>query len=110
VLLTQTDDLEQPSVHPAVTKLLAKYQDVFELPNKLPPERVYDHAVPLLPNAIPVNARPYRYSPLHKDEIERQVKEMLNAGLIVPSTSPFCFTDIADPEKGWKLEILCGSQ
>jgi len=93
-----------------VTKLLAQYQDVFELPNKLPPERVYDHDVPLLPNAIPVNARPYRYSPLHKDEIERQVKEMLNAGLIVPSTSPFCFTDIADPEKGWKLEILCGLQ
>jgi hypothetical protein len=36
-----------------------------------------------------VNSRPYRYSPLHKDEIERQVAEMLKAGLIKISTSPF---------------------
>jgi hypothetical protein len=36
-----------------------------------------------------VNARPYRYSPLHKDEIERQVAELLKAGLIVPSVSSF---------------------
>jgi hypothetical protein len=36
-----------------------------------------------------VNARPYHYSPLHKDEIERQVREMLQQGLISTSTSPF---------------------
>jgi len=89
VILAQTDNLVQPSVHPAVAEVLAKYQDVFELPHKLLPERVYDYAIPLIPNAIPVIARPYRYSPLHKDEIERQVKEMLTAGLIVRSTSPF---------------------
>ena len=42
-----------------------------------------------MPNAVPVNSKPYRYSPLHKDEIERQVKELLAAGLITPSTSPY---------------------
>jgi hypothetical protein len=36
-----------------------------------------------------VNSRPYRYSPLHKNEIEKQVKELLEAGLITHSTSPF---------------------
>jgi hypothetical protein len=36
-----------------------------------------------------VNACPYRYSPQHKDEIERQVTAMLQAGVIVPSMSPF---------------------
>ena len=36
-----------------------------------------------------MNSRPYRYSPLHKNEIERQVKELLEAGLITHSTSPF---------------------
>ena len=36
-----------------------------------------------------MNTKPYRYSPLHKDEIERQVKELLSNGLITQSTSPF---------------------
>nr|AAP54660.2 retrotransposon protein, putative, unclassified [Oryza sativa Japonica Group] len=33
--------------------------------------------------------QPYRYSPLQKDEIEKQVKEMIDAGLITPSMSPY---------------------
>jgi hypothetical protein len=36
-----------------------------------------------------VNSKPYRYSPYHKDEIERQVNALLEAGLITPSVSPF---------------------
>lgn len=36
-----------------------------------------------------MNSRPYRYSPQHKDEIEKQVAELLKAGLITPSSSPF---------------------
>ena len=72
-----------------IQDLLLQYADVFAAPQELPPTRVYDHTIPLLPNAVPVNSRPYRYSPQHKDEIERQVKEMLTASLEVPSTSPF---------------------
>jgi hypothetical protein len=33
--------------------------------------------------------KPYRHSPSQKDEIERQVKEMLKNGIIQPSSSPF---------------------
>ena len=58
-------------------------------PKSLPPARVFDHAINLIPGSVPVNSRPYRYSPLQKDEIERQVSEMLKAGLITPSISPF---------------------
>ena len=89
VMLAPGDQFVPTNVDQQVDQLLSTYQDVFQDSKKLPSERVYDHTIPLLPNAIPVNARPYRYSPLHKDEIERQVREMLDAGLIVPSTSPF---------------------
>ncbi|KAL3576808.1 hypothetical protein D5086_022091 [Populus alba] len=37
----------------------------------------------------PVNVRPYRYAYFQKAEMEKQVQEMLNFGLIRPSTSPF---------------------
>ena len=52
-----------------ITVLLESYQDVFASPNNLPPSRDYDHAIHLVPDAVPVNSKPYRYSPLQKDEI-----------------------------------------
>jgi hypothetical protein len=55
----------------------------------LPPARPCDHSIPLVPGAQPVQVRPYRYPPLLKDEIERQVTDMLKLGIIRPSASPF---------------------
>ncbi|XP_073367792.1 uncharacterized protein [Aegilops tauschii subsp. strangulata] len=84
--------------HPAVTTdevppqlqaLLDEYADVFQEPKTLPPHRDFDHAIHLEPGTSPPNVRPYRYSPLQKDEIERQVAEMLQVGLITTSISPF---------------------
>ena len=72
-----------------VEQVLQQYHTVFSVPKTLPPSRSHDHHIPLLPNTAPVNSRPYRYSPLHKTEIERQVKELLEAGLIIHSSSPF---------------------
>lgn len=69
--------------------LLQDFSDLFEEPKSLPPHRDYDHAISFKPGAVPVNSRPYKYSPLHKNKIERQVKELLLAGLITHSTSPF---------------------
>lgn len=51
--------------------LLTQYADVFNDPRQLPPARSYDHAIPLQPNSIPINSRPYHYSPQHKTEIEK---------------------------------------
>nr|CAE04013.2 OSJNBa0045O17.10 [Oryza sativa Japonica Group] len=43
----------------------------------------------LLPNAKPVTKKPYRYYPEQKDEIEKQVTQMLQQGIIQSSVSPF---------------------
>jgi hypothetical protein len=83
-----------PAVHPAVQHLLYEFQDLFAAPTKLPPPRVYDHTIPLVPGATPVNSRPYRYSPAHKDEIEKQVQELFTLST----------------EKRWLMEVLCGLQ
>jgi hypothetical protein len=74
---------------PDLQALLTENQDVFVEPKHLPPQRALDHAISLPEEAQPVNSRPYRYSPLQKDEIERQVEEMLQAGVITTSMSPF---------------------
>jgi hypothetical protein len=36
-----------------------------------------------------MNSRPYHYSPQHKNEIESQVKKLLESGFITHSHSPF---------------------
>jgi hypothetical protein len=78
-----------PSFPEAVQKLLQQFDQLFQEPSSLPPHRDCDHHIPLLPGAKPVNVKPYRYSPQQKTEIEKQVQDMLAAGLIQHSTSPF---------------------
>jgi hypothetical protein len=49
-----------------LTSLLTEFQDLFSRPAALPPKRLFDHYIPLMSESMPVNARHYRFSPLHK--------------------------------------------
>lgn len=69
--------------------MLQEFPDVFAEPTTLPPAKSHDHHIPLKSNAIPVSIRPYRYNFFQKNEIEKQVSEMLNNGMIQPNHSPF---------------------
>ncbi|XP_020082221.1 uncharacterized protein LOC109705849 [Ananas comosus] len=79
----------EPELPPELKEVLNQYSDVFEEPKELPPQRSSDHKIPLQPGATPVNIRPYRHAHEQKGEIERQIKEMLEAAIIRPSNSPF---------------------
>ena len=48
-----------------------------------------NHSINLQPGTIPINVRPYFYAYHHKDEIEKQVRELLDNGVIHHSISPF---------------------
>ncbi|XP_073353661.1 uncharacterized protein [Aegilops tauschii subsp. strangulata] len=93
-----------PSQTP-ISDLLEEFADVFATPTGLPPHRQYDHAVTLEEGAQHTNTRPYRYSPLQKDKIERQVKEMLDAGVITHSVSPYAAPVLLVKKKDgtWRL-------
>jgi hypothetical protein len=57
--------------------LIAQYEELFAKPVGLPPKRHISHTIPLIPGAQPFRLRPYRYNPAQKDEIEKQVQELL---------------------------------
>lgn len=79
---------EQP-VPSKIQQVLAEFKGRFKEPKTLPPHREFDHIIPLLPNAKAVSKKPYRYAPHQKDEIEKQIAQMLKQGIIQASTSPF---------------------
>jgi hypothetical protein len=72
-----------------IQSILTEFAEVFQAPQGLPPHREFDHTVNLFPDTQPINCRSYRYSPFQKDEIEKQVKEMLQQGTVISSVSPF---------------------
>jgi hypothetical protein len=89
-VVQQVDDRTSEAVLPdSIAQVLQNFKEVFSAPTELPPHREYDHTISLLLGLVPVNSQPYRYSPMHKDEIERQVRALFDSGLIETSTSPF---------------------
>lgn len=81
--------VDHTTLPPQIQTLLSQYSDLFTKPTSLPPSRATDHSIHLTQNSDPVNVRPYRYPYFQKQEIERQVEEMLLHGMIQPSRSPF---------------------
>lgn len=67
---------------PEVQLLLDEFRSIFAEPTELPPRRPCDHSIPLVPGATPVAVHQYQYKPALKDEIERQVSELLQHGFI----------------------------
>jgi hypothetical protein len=82
-----------------IQSLLQTFQHLFQPPVGLPPKRACDHVIPLVPEAQNVAIRPYRYPPKLKDELEKEVAEMLEQGIIQPSKSLFSSPVLLVPKK-----------
>lgn len=72
-----------------VEGLIEKNSDCFHLPDeKLNHTNVLEHRIPTI-NEIPIHTRQYRFPVIHKDEINKQVNELLEQEIIKPSKSPY---------------------
>ena len=104
---TTTDLSEEvQEVRETVKEMLAQHQRVFGPITGLPPSRDIDHVIQLIPGASPVNVHPYRYPHILKNEIERLVQEMLEAGIVRPSLSPFSSPVLLMKKIRWRMEVL----
>ena len=71
-------------------KLLEEFLELFgPIPKGRPMHRGEGHTIPLLPGSSPPWRGVYRLSQAEKEELAKQLKAMLLAGWIEPSTSPF---------------------
>ncbi|KZV13849.1 hypothetical protein F511_44950 [Dorcoceras hygrometricum] len=86
-------------------EVISRYGLIFDKPQGLPPSRSQDHAINIKEGKGPVQVRPYRYAHRQKNEIEKLVNEMLTAGVIQPSHSPYSSTVILVKKKdgSWRF-------
>ncbi|RVW30894.1 Transposon Tf2-12 polyprotein [Vitis vinifera] len=75
----------------SVVSILKEFRDVMpaELPKELPPRRPIDHKIELMPGTKAPTQAPYRMPPAELLELRKQLKELLDAGLIQPSRAPY---------------------
>jgi len=77
------------------------------LPPGMPPRRNVVHPITLEPTAKPSYRPMYRLSPEEKEECEKQVKDLLDKGLIQPSSSPWGAPVLFVPKPNGKLRMCC---
>ncbi|MCO5547062.1 hypothetical protein L7F22_000503 [Adiantum nelumboides] len=75
--------------------------------DELPPERPEDHRIDVVPSSSPPNRPPYRVNAAQQKEIMSQVNELLEKGLIQPSSSPYCSPVLLVQKKdgSWRMCI-----
>lgn len=69
-------------------KLVRHFQNIFVDNGVLSFTNKIKHKI-ITTDQIPVKSKIYRYPYVHKEEIQRQIQDMLNTGIIVPSCSPY---------------------
>ncbi|XP_070046930.1 uncharacterized protein [Nicotiana tomentosiformis] len=69
--------------------VVREFPEVFpdDLPG-LPPKRIIDFGIDLMPVTQPIFIPPYRMAPAELNELKEQLKDLLDKGFIRPSVSP----------------------
>jgi len=89
-----------------VFELLAEHQGLFALnPNAPDGARVAPHVIEEVPGSKPVFTHGYRMNPKKAAELEKQVREKVEAGLVVPTKSPYSspVVLVQKPDGSWRF-------
>jgi hypothetical protein len=80
---------------------------VDELPNSLLPIRSISHHIDLIPGVSLPKKEAYRLTPRENEEVNNQVQELLDKGLVREISSPCAVPTVLSPKKdgGWRMCI-----
>jgi hypothetical protein len=90
-----------------VKEILEEYKDIVNdgQPTPLPPKRLVSHKIDFIPGATLPNKVAYKMTPQQNEEIAKQIRGLLDQGLIRKSISPCVVPIFLAPKKGgsWRL-------
>ena len=89
-----------------IETLLHKYEKNFrDLPHCKPPDRGVDHNIVLEEGTSHIKISPYRHLKKFRDDIEKDIQELLELGLIIPSSSPYASSVVLLKKKDGTLRM-----
>ncbi|XP_070015847.1 uncharacterized protein [Nicotiana sylvestris] len=102
-------DIINPESEPPALQsvpIVREFPEVFpdDLPG-LPPERIIDFGIDLMPSTQPISIPPYRMAPAEHNELREQLKDLLDKGFIRPSVSPWGATVLFVKKKDGSLRM-----
>jgi hypothetical protein len=102
-IFSRINPASTPEEKKAIETVLVKYHDVFKNSTSIESRNVitaYTHTIKVKPNIVPYASNPIP-KPFEKMEFERKtIKDLLEAGKIEPSSSPFAAPILIVPKKG----------
>ncbi|XP_031284280.1 uncharacterized protein LOC116143002 [Pistacia vera] len=109
LLLCQENEVSFLALPEEVKHLLQEFSDVVpdEIPPRLPPTRDIQYAIDFIPGSVIPNKPAYRMNPKEHEELQRQVKQLLEKGLVRESVSPCAVPPLLVPKKDgtWRMCI-----
>ncbi|KAL2523580.1 Uncharacterized protein Adt_08634 [Abeliophyllum distichum] len=88
--IEKIEEVTDPISNP-VRRLLQEFEDVMpdELPKRLLPMRTIDHKIKLILGAKLPTRAPYRMAQSEVEELRKQLAEILDSGISMPTKSPY---------------------
>jgi hypothetical protein len=106
LMIKPKNDVENEAFHDCDEKLKSnlfevfnQYDDMFKEPKGLPPKRGIQHEIQLQQDCPLPNIGMYRMSVMENAEIKKQIQELLDKGVIVPSSLPCGSPIVLVPKK-----------
>jgi hypothetical protein len=113
LMIKPKDDVENEAFQGCDTKLksdlfevVTQYDEMFKEPKGLPPKRGIQHEIQLQQDCPLPNIGMYRMSVMENAEIKKQIQELLDKGVIVPSSLP-CGSPIVLVPKKYGTWCMC---
>ena len=105
ILNLATSGLEDPEIKERLRKLIREYRDVFSLPSDPLGTAVgIEHYIDT-GDAPPFKIAPYKIAPNKIEMIRKEIQEMIDKGVIVPSKSPYSSPIVMVPKKDGSIRM-----